>query len=211
MSRFAPQRKLAARWASLHAPHGVLRFLPFRGSGRAAVLGAFVAACGPGLESVHESNLRFEHCYRLDMDPRIAPSHREYCWRDWNQTYASDQPLDRIEYARRRILTLESGDSRLVSVKQQSFGGGRVFEEVGVSASPSERMAAPAPTSAHAPPPKTEPAPVLPEPVVPRPGDTCASDCNGTFAQCTGPCDATKPECQHCNEDYRSCMRRCFE
>jgi hypothetical protein len=173
-------------------------------------LGATVS-CGPGLEVVHESNLRFEHCYRLDMDPRIAPGHREYCWRDWNQTYASDQPLDRIEYARRRIVALESGDSRLVTVRRETFGGGRVFEEVG-AVSPNDRTAAPAPTSAHAPPPRTEPAPPSPPPAAgPKPGDACAVECNNTFSECMRPCAAVKAACERCNEDYRACMKRCFE
>jgi hypothetical protein len=173
------------------------------------VLGATVS-CGPGLEAIHESNLRFEHCYRLDMDPRIAPSHREYCWRDWNQTYASDQPLDRIEYARRRINALESGDSRLIAVRRETFGGGRVFEEVGAGA-PTERMAAPAPTSAHAPPPRTEPAPLPPMPAAPKPGDACSVDCGTAFSTCMRPCDPAKTNCEKCNEDYRACMRRCFQ
>lgn len=172
-------------------------------------LGALVS-CGPGLEAIHESNLRFEHCYRLDMDQRIAPSHREYCWRDWNQTYAGDQPLDRIEYARRRIVALESGDSRLVSVHHETFGGGRVFEEVG-EAAPTSRMAAPAPTSAHAPPPKTEPAPAIPPPVVSKPGDACTVACSSALSDCMRPCDAAKTVCERCNEDYRACMRRCFQ
>jgi hypothetical protein len=173
---------------------------------------AWLAACGPGLETIHESNLRFEHCYRLDMDPRIAASHREYCWRDWNQTYAGDQPLDRIEYARRRISTLESGDSRPVSIRRETFGGGRVFEEMDV-ASPTSRMAAPAPTSAHAPPPKTEPAPPQPEPVVGgRPGDACAVECNNALAECKRPCETKPGDCeQRCPEEYRGCMRRCFD
>jgi hypothetical protein len=172
-------------------------------------VGAAVS-CGPGLEAVHESNLRFEHCYRLDMDPRIAPGHREYCWRDWNQTYAGDQPLDRIEYARRRIVALESGDSRLVMVRQQTFGGARVFEEVG-AVSPNERMAAPAPTSAHAPPPKTEPAPPSLAPAGPKPGDACAVECTNTFTECMRPCDAAKATCERCNLEFRGCMRRCYE
>lgn len=193
--------------ASIESRSGTRRAL---GRGALGLAGLVVAACGPGLEAVHESNLRFEHCHRLDMDARIAPSHREYCWRDWNQTYASDQPLDRIEYARRRIVALESGDARLITVRRQTFGGGRVFEEIG-AAPAVERMAAPAPTSAHAPPPKTEPAPPTPAPVGPKPGDACAVECKSTFSDCVRPCNAAKSACEKCNEDYRACMRRCFE
>jgi hypothetical protein len=112
---------------------------------------------------MHESNLRFEHCYRLDMDPKIAPSHREHCWRDWTETYAYGQVLDRIEYARRRIVALESGSTELLTIHSSGPEPGRVFAEVGASAD--APMAAPAPTSVTAPPPKTEPvAPAAPLP-----------------------------------------------
>ena len=26
------------------------------------------AACGPSVQSIHEGNVRFEHCYRLDLE-----------------------------------------------------------------------------------------------------------------------------------------------
>jgi hypothetical protein len=171
-----------------------------------------MAACGPGLEAVHESNLRFEHCYRLDMDPRIAPPHREHCWRDWTVAYGYDQPLDHIEYARRRIVALESGDTRLIAVRSDAPMEGRVFEEV---ASPDAPMAAPAPTSANAPPPRTEPV-VAPAAVsLPaasaRPGDGCVLQCEAPLLECSRLCDAKQADCATCREDYRRCMRRCFE
>jgi hypothetical protein len=175
-----------------------------------SALGA--VACGPGLESLHESTLRFEHCYRLDMDSKIAPPHREHCWRDWTQTYASGQSLDRIEYARGRIVALESGDTRVQAIRQESPADVRVFEEVGTS--PDAPMAAPAPTSAHAPPPKTAPAPVAVAPgpsASPKPGESCGAQCEAALAECSRLCDAKQADCATCREDYRRCMRRCFE
>jgi hypothetical protein len=168
-------------------------------------------ACGPGLEGMHESNLRFEHCYRLDMDPKIAPPHREHCWHDWTQTYAYGQPLDRIEYARRRIVQIESGDTRLVEIQHETAPEARVFEEVGAPDAP---MAAPAPTSAHEPPPKTQPAPALfagPGAPVDRPGTACSAQCSSTLGECAKLCEAKQADCATCREDYRHCMRRCFE
>ena len=183
---------------------------------------AAVAACGPGLEATHENTLRFEHCYRLDMDRKIAPSHREHCWRDWTETYAEGQPLDRVDYAHRRITQLESGDTRLLAIKG-SGPGARVFvEELSPSGSAEAPMAAPAPTSAHAPPPKTAPAPeapgstgsagsTVPKNEPPRPEDTCTVGCGTTLDGCNRLCETKQADCATCREDYRHCMRRCFD
>src|SRR5687768_4415792 len=52
---------------------------------RAAVLAVvplgLALACGPSVQSIHEGSVRFEHCYRLDLDLDIAPGHREACWK----------------------------------------------------------------------------------------------------------------------------------
>lgn len=36
-----------------------------------AVLGA--SSCGPSVQSIYEGNVRFEHCYRLDLDTSDIP------------------------------------------------------------------------------------------------------------------------------------------
>jgi hypothetical protein len=171
-----------------------------------------VAACGPGLEAMHESNLRFEHCYRLDLDAKIVPQHREHCWRSWAETYAYGQPLDRVDYAHRRVVQLESGDSRLMIIQRDSPGE-RVFDEFGGGGSITP-MAGPAPTSAHEPPPKTAPAPeppARPSAGAPRPGEACALQCDGPLVDCSRLCGAKHADCATCREEYRGCMRRCFE
>ncbi|HVU03226.1 MAG TPA: hypothetical protein VHE30_15805 [Polyangiaceae bacterium] len=163
---------------------------------------------------MHESNLRFEHCYRLDMDARIAPSHREHCWRDWTEVYASDQSNDHIEYARRRIVALESGDRHLVTLNTDAPAENRVFEEADAPAPANAPMAAPAPTSAHEPPPKTEPVAPTPAPsvsAVPLPGRDCASQCEIPLGECNQLCKAKQADCATCREEYRRCMRRCYE
>lgn len=171
--------------------------------------------CGPGLEQMHESTLRFEHCYRLDMDSRIAPPHREHCWRDWTETYASGQTLDRVEYARRRISQLESGDSAIISVGGSEQPETRVFEEL-ASPAPSAPMAAPAPTNVHEPPPKTAPVPGTadtaknPSPSI-RPGQKCTDACDTTLDDCNRLCQNKQTDCSGCAPDYRACMKRCFE
>src|SRR5207248_2256935 len=123
----------------------------------------------------------------------------------------------------RRITQLESGDTRLLAVKG-ARPGARVFEEL-APADGSEKtpMAAPAPTSAHAPPPRTAPAPEPPAPSArasgtgsgnvepPRPGDTCTAGCATTLDGCTRLCETKQADCATCREDYRRCMRRCFD
>lgn len=174
------------------------------------------AACGPSLETIHESNVRFEHCYRLDMDPRIASSHRELCWRDWTVTYAYGQSRDRIEYARRRIIALESGDTALLSIDTRPVARKRVFSVIGEAAPEAAPMAAPAPTSAHAPPPRTateasEETPAPQPPPAAMPGQGCAGNCAHEFGKCGPSCVSESDECTACREAYRDCMRRCYE
>jgi hypothetical protein len=175
-----------------------------------------MASCGPGLETVHESNVRFEHCYRLDMDPRIAPSHRYACWRSWTQNYAYGQTRDRMEYARRRIIALESGDTDRVQVHEMPSRPERIFSEMGPE--PERPPTAPAPTSAHAPPPATAPAPLPPPgpPPLPAtdddiPGAECTRNCAAAYRSCQGACRNDTAACTRCREDYRVCMRRCYE
>jgi hypothetical protein len=41
------------------------------------------AGCGPSVQSIYEGDVRFEHCYRLDLELDVAPSHRQACWTSW--------------------------------------------------------------------------------------------------------------------------------
>jgi hypothetical protein len=177
---------------------------------------ALATACGPGLESLHASNVRFEHCYRLDMDPRIASSHRMVCWRDWTESYATGQSRDRVEYARRRIITLESGDSELLSIETQPARRQRIFSVVGEGAAKDAPMAAPAPTSAHAPPPRTASEQVTSPPeastkAAPLPGADCGNACGTAYGKCQADCGSDSDACTACREDFRDCMRSCYE
>ena len=75
------------------------------------VLATLLLACGPSFEAIREGDLRFAHCDRLDLDRGITPSHRLHCWREWRRVYSYGQTRDRVEYARRRIAELVSGDT----------------------------------------------------------------------------------------------------
>src|SRR5690606_8301928 len=104
----------------------------------------WVWGCGPSIQPIHEGGVRFEHCYRLDLDPKIAPGHRHACWKQWLEVYSYGQSRDRIEYSQRRLRDLEAGDTNptRLNLDQQQARETRQFY-----------MATPAPTSVHAPPP----------------------------------------------------------
>ena len=72
------------------------------------------------MQSIYEGDVRFEHCYRLDLDLNIAPTHREACWKQWLTSYTYGQARDRIEYARRRVRAFASGDVTRPSLEASS-------------------------------------------------------------------------------------------
>jgi hypothetical protein len=118
---------------------------------------AWVAGCGPSVQLIHEGNLRFEHCYRLDLETQISPTHRLTCWSEWVQYYSKDQTRDRIDYAKRRLQALRSGERAAQTLRLDDMDAG----------SPEVRAAdpAPSPTSAHSPPPALlQPTPAEPVP-----------------------------------------------
>lgn len=174
--------------------------------------GILVGACGPSVQTIYEGNVRFEHCYRLDLDLEIAPTHREACWRQWLTSHTHGQPRDRIEYARRRLRAFTSGDASrpLLNMSSGERSADREFY-----------LVVPSPTSAHAPPPQLAPKRPVPEPVPSAsaserpPGDDCAGSCRSSFRSCQAACapggGASEAACRSCEPDYKACMRRCFE
>lgn len=150
---------------------------------RACVLCGFVElvglplACGPSIQPIHEGGVRFEHCYRLDLDPKIAPGHRHACWKQWLEVYSYGQSRDRIEYSQRRLRDLETGDANppRLNLDQQQARETRQFY-----------MATPAPTSVHAPPPPVA-TPAEAGPLAP--GDPCVASCRTARAACLTRCE----------------------
>lgn len=104
-----------------------------------------LASCGPSVQFIYEGNIRFEHCYRLDLDEHIAASHRKACWEDWLLRYPRAQTRDRLEYAKRRIDSLAAGDRATLSLRLPEPS-----EPASVAATP---VSAPLPTNVHASPP----------------------------------------------------------
>jgi hypothetical protein len=191
--------------------------------GRSALTALFVAlgafACGPSVQSIYEGNVRFEHCYRLDLEADAAPTHRVACWKEGLGMYTYGQPRDRIEYARRRVRAFSTGDLDCpkLSIGESKPAEARQFY-----------LVVPAPTSVHAPPPpiatrwygdNTAPPPTAasaatPAPT-PAPQDACSDQCRARYEECTRPCDPDAgkpgPACKACDPDYKTCMKRCFQ
>jgi hypothetical protein len=181
----------------------------------AASLLLMLGACGPSVQSIYEGNVRFEHCYRLDLEVDTAPTHREACWKEWLSMYTYGQPRDRIEYARRRVHAFAGGDvdRPSLNVGDTKKAEARQFY-----------LVVPAPTSVHAPPPPIAtrwygdagtPADAASAERAVAPGDQCSTTCRDTHSGCTTSCasDAGKsdPGCMTCDQDYKSCMKRCFQ
>ncbi len=176
-------------------------------------------ACGPSVSAIYEGNVRFEHCYRLDLDARVARGHRTACWREWSERYTYGQTRDRLEYAKRRIGALDAGDDSRPTLDLSPRDAG---------AAPGE---APAPTNLHAPPPplistskpeppvdagapdarKSETADAAPSP----PGAECRAGCESTWKTCSSSCDLDaglrRGGCKLCDTDYGRCVQRCLK
>lgn len=169
-----------------------------------------VAGCGPSVQVLHEGSVRFEHCYRLDLDPAIAPSHRRACWQAWQERYSYGQSRDRLEYADRRLDSIERGDPP-TGLKLES--------------GPPQAAMAEGPIDAHAPPPPVARpvdgvTPYDEDPTAKTrqietsgkaPGDACAQACKEARRGCIPTCTPEKPEECGCETTYRACMVSCFQ
>ncbi|HTM44598.1 MAG TPA: hypothetical protein VL137_06560 [Polyangiaceae bacterium] len=174
--------------------------------------------CGASFEAVYEGNVRFEHCYKLDHDPRIASSHREYCWSQWVQMYTYEQPLDRIEYARRRIRVLRGepppSTDRHASLPAAAASADPPATESLSTESLNAAQADPAPVS----PVEAATASVVPAAPAPAPsagsdvpGEECAAGCRTKLAECRKNCQTAPKGCAPCEPTYNSCMRTCYD
>lgn len=180
-------------------------------------------SCGPSVQSIYEGNVRFEHCYRLDLELEVASSHRRACWTTWLDRYTYGQSRDRLEYARRRVRAFAAGDANPPALK---IGGTESEQETRQF-----YLVVPAPTSVHASPPPiatrvnapgdapsapsaTPPVTSSSKPSKPTPGEDCAGACRSAFASCNAACaegEKGAAACKSCDPDYKKCMQRCFE
>jgi len=188
----------------------------------ASAAALLVASCGPSMQSIYEGDVRFEHCYRLDLEQDVAITHRRACWTTWLDRYTYGQSRDKLEYARRRVRAFSSGDTDRPQLRLGESGQQRDARQF--------YLVVPAPTSVHAPPPPiaTRVNAVEPPPSASAapaasgsaaagaklaPGETCASECHSAFSSCNQACDpvAKSTACKSCDPDYKKCMQRCFE
>jgi hypothetical protein len=203
----------------------------FGGAAFAAVFATLsVAGCGPSFQAVHDGEARFEHCYALDENPRASLEKKADCWNDWAHHFTYGQTQDRVQYAVQRYQALSRVPALPTDEAMMSAAPGE-----GVSPS---TIAAPAPTSAFAPPPKTldgdaggaAPAPGALPPgggapknpkVVPVPSaaaQASSAPARPPGAGCLDDCSSTwgacrsgceTKKCDECDKTYRACLRRC--
>jgi hypothetical protein len=193
---------------------------------------ALLGGCSPTFQSLYESDVHFEHCYRVDEERHVAIKEKLQCWRDWSQRYSYGQSRDRIGYARGRQETLS-----------QALAAGEKAAPQGIAEGPKGLL--PQPTSPYAPPPQlmtpasakadtgTIVAPLRAAAatdagategaiastnaalrtdtvaVVDAPGASCAGACGKTWSSCKQQCKGGTCRAD-CDDRYRGCMRACF-
>jgi hypothetical protein len=179
-------------------------------------------ACGPSYQALYEGDARFEHCYALE-ETSASMGQKGECWHNWIGHYTYGQTRDRVEYAAAR--------DRALNLAHQA-----PTDEALMAAAPGEgrsgSIAAPAPTSAFAPPPKTlaedddagtadaalpgyvdagtGKASVFEAPTVAPPGQACSTKCDAAWTGCRDRCDAGARCIDACAATYKKCMRGCF-
>ncbi|MEY4547700.1 MAG: hypothetical protein RL685_3895 [Pseudomonadota bacterium] len=160
---------------------------------------AVLSACGPSFEVLAEGDLRFAHCDRLDLDSKIAPSHRLHCWREWRRTYTYGQTRDRVEYAQRRIAEVVSGDTD------------SAFQLP--AAEPAPTRVAPAPHGAREPVGAGTPllsaalAPTVP--LLPPEEQACRDRCQRAQVACSPGCETRPTGCEPCPQPLEACLKDC--
>jgi hypothetical protein len=201
----------------------MLRSIPLAFAALAALaLGVAGLACGPSYQALYEGDVRFEHCYAIEESSSISMNAKRDCWRGWVLHYTYGQTRDRVEYASARYRALTRAHQAPTDEAMMEAAPG----EVRIS-----NIAAPAPTSAFAPPPKTleegadggeagEDASTLPTSYVDTkrvvvteenapapPASSCVTGCDASWNRCR-VCDGGK--CEACTSTYKKCMRTCF-
>jgi hypothetical protein len=198
------------------------------GAGRSgrwlAAVGAAAGAlaCGPSYQALYEGDSRFEHCYALEESGSANMQQKADCWTDWTHRYTYGQTRDRVEYAvaRSRALSRAPVAPTDEAMMEAAPGEGRAVTTI----------AAPAPTSAFAPPPtilaadagaygQTQALPgyadgggaggVTEESAPAPPGSACGTACDAAWTKCHDGC-GVGAKCDLCALGYKRCMKNCF-
>ena len=175
--------------------HDSLRMIVLRCSVVLAPIALF--ACGPSIKAAVESDMRFEHCYRIDDDPSTPVASKRSCWSEWSSRYTKGQARERLHYAKARITVLDGALATAPTV------------------GPAGPLATTAGTPVACPPPATPYAP--PPAVVPKTADAvnssasiCAETCTTTWRACANPCGATAACVLACDDKFRLCVKACL-
>ena len=198
--------------------------------GRIVLRGSIVSSalvalgCGPSFEVLAEGDLRFVHCDRLDLDPKIASSHRLHCWREWRRMYTYGQTRDRVEYAQRRIAEVVSGDTEApfqLPSAESPRGVGRHWVRPGLKL---DAVAVPPAAAAAVPPASAVAAasvavaaslavaapPATGTPAAPSAEElACHSRCETANAACAPGCETRPTGCKRCERPLETCLSDC--
>jgi hypothetical protein len=169
-----------------------------RGSLKTLSLLALLAGCIPSHRIVHDGNRYFEHCYGADFDRRVTPTQNEACWQAWLAHYSRYQPPHRVDYAMRRMETLQAGEPALklpglarsmdgdVDPEQQAL-----LETARAGAPPKLEMKA-----------GDAGAPGIP--------NGCLATCDAYETRCASDCPENRIECRHnCTRERAICLGGC--
>jgi hypothetical protein len=177
--------------------------------------GWLLSGCGPSFEVLAEGDLRFVHCDRLDLDAKIAPSHRLHCWREWRRAYTYGQTRDRVDYAQRRIAEVVSGDTespfQLPSGEASTTAGRHRLR----SGAKRDALAVPPAAAASAAPAASAASAVpatstLPTPAAPSADElACRSRCEAANAACSPGCETRPTGCKRCEQPLEACLGDC--
>lgn len=147
-------------------------------------------ACGPSLKAAVESDMRFEHCYRIDDDPSTSVMAKRGCWSEWSARYTRGQARERLNYAHSRIKVLD----------------GALATAPPPNASPSAAVACPPPSTPYAPPPAVVPK----GEAVTGTASACSDTCTTAWRTCSTPCSAAAACVLACDDKFRLCVKACL-
>ncbi len=170
---------------------------------------SLAAACGPSIKNIVESDMRFEHCYRIDDDPTTPLDAKRTCWRDWTARYTRGQERSRVQYAKERVRVLDDAVT-------SGVGSGVAAPTTGAS-----NVASPSPENPYAPPPSIAPSAKPTEKSGEKSGEKsamsatptwqpCSDGCTKTWRSCVEPCGTLAACVIACDVNFKGCMKTCL-
>jgi hypothetical protein len=158
-----------------------------------------LGACGSvSVRYVVESDMRFEHCYRIDEDPRVSVGDKRACWTDWREKYQRGQDPNRIGYVAERLRVLDATTAK---------NGASSTPNVAAAATP---VGCPPPNSPYAPPPPVATSGMTIGVNAPPPDVTCSDACNRDWKTCSPGCTGDVDCLGKCDGKLRVCMKACY-